>query len=121
MFLAYDIILAMKNAQKSDSYEPTLADVLEAVQTGFAKVEERFDGVDERFEGIEGRLSGVETVLDRHNKLLKTLVEGQANLQEQLNDNTNRLIKTQNRVEDIADILEINHEHRITRLEKALV
>lgn len=116
----------MKNAQNSDTYEPTLTDVLEAVQTGFAKIDERFERVDEkftavdgRFDGIEGRLDGVEMILGRHDKLLKTLVEGQENLQEQLNDNTNRLIKTQNRVEDIADMLEVDHESRIARLEKA--
>ncbi len=109
----------MKNAQNPSIYEPTLSDVLEAVQSGFARVDEQFAKVDERFSEIDSHFAKVDERLARHDALLAVLREGQENLREQLNDNTRRLITTQNRIEDIADVLEIDHERRITRLEKA--
>lgn len=90
-------------AKKSDKYEPTLTDVLKAVQVGFERVENQFV---------------------RHGKILTTLHEGQENLKEQLNENTRRLGNTQTRVEDIADMLEDvaqtarKSAQRITHLEK---
>ena len=75
-------------------------DLTEAVQTGFAHHED---------------------ILNRHDKALNALHEGQENIKEQLNDVDRRLINTQNRVEDIADTLELDHERRIHRLEKARV
>ncbi len=102
----------MKKVKHAKKYEPTLTDVLEAVQVGFGKHDERFDSMDRRFDTIEQRL-------DNHDRLLKSLHGGQENLKEQVQDINHRLIKTQNRVEDIADILEVDHERRITRLEKA--
>ena len=71
-----------KDAKKSDEYEPTLLDVLEAVQTGFARLE-------------TGQA---------------ILVEGQQNLREVLNERTEEIkkdvSKVQNRIEDIVDVLE---------------
>lgn len=90
--------------------EPTISDVMgavhdltEAVQTGFAKVE---------------------TVLDRHEDILKTLVDGQDQLRGSVNILDQRMSKTQNRIEDVVDenhrtLLE--HGRRITILEKARV
>lgn len=93
----------MKKVKKSGKHEPTISDVLEVVQTSFA----------------------------RHEKILSGLHEGQELLREELKENTRRLNNTQNRVEDIADALEnvtqstrkdritvINHEHRIRHLEQ---
>ncbi len=94
----------MKKEQKLDELEPTLSDVLEAVQTGF----------------------------ERHEKILKTLVEGQDQLRGSVNILDQRVTKTQNRVEDIADLLDdmthvtdknkvslLDHERRIRHLERA--
>ena len=86
----------MKDVQNSNEYEPTIKDVMasiqdltEAVQTGFERVEKGHD---------------------RHEGILTTLVEGQQNLRELLNERTSaintRLDKTQSRVEDIVDVLE---------------
>lgn len=115
----------MKKTEHTEKYEPTLSDVLEAVQTGFEKVEKRlsshdeqFISIAERFVSIDGHFNRIEKRLDTHDKLLKSLHEGQENMKEQMQDTNRRLINTQNRVEDIADILEIDHEPRITRLER---
>ena len=95
----------MKRTTKSGKrYEPTISDVLDAVQTGFS----RHEGLLTRHEGL----------LTRHEKLLTTLHEGQENLKEQVKDVDRRLINTQHKVEDIADMLELDHERRIKRLEQ---
>lgn len=115
----------MKEEKKSGEDEPTISDVLEAVQTGFAKVEERLG----RIEGIADQHEGT---LTRHDKLLTTLVAGQENLTERVNGIDQRLTATQNRVEDVAEMLEnmtevvdenrdmlFKHGERIAVLEKA--
>jgi len=95
----------MKKVRKlSKKYEPTIADILDVVQTGFT----------------------------RHDKMFTVLHAGQELLREELKENTKRLNNTQNRVEDVADMLEdvtqstrkdritiVNHEHRIQHLERA--
>ena len=83
----------MKKVKKSENYEPTIADVLEVVQTGFA----------------------------RHDGMFKALHIGQELLNGEVHDIGKRLSKTQNRVEDIADILEGKYEPRLRHLEKARV
>ncbi len=123
MFYAYGKIFGMKKAKKSKvSKEPTITDVMgavqdltEAVQTGFSKVEERFGGV-------EDRLDGVETALGRHEKILKTLVEGQDHLREDIHILDQRMSKTQNRIEDVVDENQDSlreYGRRIAILEKA--
>ena len=71
-----------ENAKNSNEFEPTLLDVLEAVQKGFARLE-------------TGQV---------------ILVEGQQNLREVLNERTEEIkkdvSKVQNRIEDVVDILE---------------
>ncbi len=110
----------MKEVKKSTGNEPTITDVMaslqdltEAVQSGFAKHEARFD---------------------RHEKILAALHEGQNNLTERVGDMDRRLIATQSRVEDIADMFEsttdvvdesrdqiFDHEIRLKRLEEVAV
>lgn len=111
----------MKKVKKSSKAEATISDVMgavheltEAVQVGFAKVEDRFGGVG-------GRLDGVETVLGRHEKILKTLVEGQDHLREDIHILDQRVSKTQNRIEDVVDENQDSlreYGRRITILEK---
>lgn len=128
----------MKDAKKSGEYEPKLADLMEAMQTGFARVDERFERVgeqfsriDERFSSIDERFSGIDATLGRHEKLLVSLVDGQNLLNARVSDMDRRLIKTQHRVEDVADLLEdmteivdenrdllFEHGERITILQK---
>ena len=87
--------------------ETTLSEVLEAVQTGFAKVEDR--------------LGTAETVLISHGKLLKTLVEGQDQIREDIHILDQRVSKTQSRVEDVVDEHQdtlLDHGRRIVVLEK---
>ncbi len=126
MCFAYDKMFRMKKAKKSKAIiEPTVAEVMgavqdltEAVQTGFAKVEKRFNML--------------EDVVERQGSLLGSLVDGQNNLRERVSILDQRMSKTQNRVEDIADSLgditrvadrdrvsTIDHERRIRHLEKA--
>jgi septation ring formation regulator EzrA len=112
-----DKIPPMKKVKKSDTYDPTIKDVLDVVQKGFAR--------------IEGTLSKHEGILSSHAKGLRGLLEGQQNLTERVNDIEHRLINTQNRMEDVADQLATiapvvrkdrlavaDHERRILRLEK---
>jgi uncharacterized coiled-coil protein SlyX len=120
----------MKEGNKSKEFEPTVSDVLEAVQTGFARLEAGFD----RHEGIltelqtglarhEGILTELQTGLARHEKILHTLVAGQDNLMERVNIIDQRLSKTQNRIEDVVDENHdsiFDHERRITILEKTV-
>jgi hypothetical protein len=106
----------MKEGNKSKEFEPTVSDVLEAVQTGFARLEAGFD----RHEGI---LTELQTGLARHEKILHTLVAGQDNLMERVNIIDQRLSKTQNRIEDVVDENHdsiFDHERRITILEKTV-
>lgn len=98
----------MKNMKKSNNYEATIAGVLDAVQTGFAKVEDRFDRL--------------ETGFDRHEGILKTLVEGQDHLREDIHILDQRVSKTQNRIEDVVDEHQDSlreYGRRITLLERA--
>ncbi len=78
----------MENVKKSSEFEPTLMDVLEAVQGGFQKIDERFASNDVAH---------------------ASLFEIQRQTLELLNERTTtidtRLSKVQSRVEDIVDVL----------------
>ena len=92
----------MKKGKKSDKYEPTIADVLEAVQTGFARNDE------------------VHATFFQSQKQLRELVDERTGTLNQ------RVSNLQNRAEDVVDMLDKvarvadKHEHRITRLEKVV-
>lgn len=118
MFYTYGKIPGMKKAKKSKKYEPTIANVLDVVQTGFARNDKL--------------LTELQAGFARHDRILATLHEGQENLRGQLKEVDRRLSNTQNRVEDIADSLgditrvadkdrvsTLDHERRIRHLEKA--
>lgn len=118
---------SQKLTGRFDVLEVSVQDLTEAVQTGFAKVEERLD----RIEGVAGQHDGL---LVRHEKLLTALVAGQENLTERVNGIDQKLTATQGRVEDVAEMLEsmtevvdenrdmlFKHEGRIAILEKAVV
>lgn len=90
--------------KNSSSYEPTLSDVLGAVQTGFAKVEKRFDHADERFDAIEYRVMAVE-------KRTGSLEEKVEDVKDTLNGVA--------RAGDKDTLTIMNHERRIRHLEKA--
>lgn len=90
----------MKNTKKSSKYEPTISDVLDAVQTGFA------------------RNDAVHTTLFQSQKQLRELLDERTGTLNQ------RVSNLQNRVEDVVDMLDSvsrvtdKHERRIVRLEK---
>jgi len=54
------MIPMMKSTGNSNEYEPTLLDVLEAVQSGFQKMEGRFGEMGERFNDLGSRVTAVE-------------------------------------------------------------
>ncbi|MBI2409821.1 hypothetical protein HYV30_02140 [Candidatus Kaiserbacteria bacterium] len=93
----------MKRAKKSDTYEPTLSDVLGAVQTGFEKIENKFE---ERFDGLEYRM----TAIEKRTGALEDAVE---DMKETL-DGVARAV-------DKDSVKILDHERRIRRLEKANV
>ena len=108
--------------------ESTISDVMvavrdltDAMQTGFAKAEERMD---DEFAQVSGRFEKVE-------RGIRSLQTGQDNLTERVGDVHRRVVNLEHRVEDVrdslADITEaeekdaeatINHEYRISHLEK---
>ena len=119
----------MKKVKKfKASKEPTLTNVMsavqdltEAMQTGFAKVEERMD---DEFGQVSGRFEKIE-------RGIRSLQAGQDNLTERVGDVHRRAVNLEHRVEDIRDTLAditkaeekdaeatINHEFRISHLEK---
>ena len=85
-----------KTARKSNEYEPTLTDVLEAVQTGFTKMEEKFDDLGYRVTVVEKRVGAVEVTLEEMTGTLDGIAKA---------------------VDKDAEAI-INHENRIAPLEK---
>ena len=51
--------------QKNHNEEPTIADVLEAVNEASTKTEKRYQGIEGQLDRIGGRLDGVEGRLDK--------------------------------------------------------
>ena len=49
--------------QKNNNENPTIADVLEAVNEASTKTEKRFQGIDTRLDGIDGRLDKIESTM----------------------------------------------------------
>ena len=108
----------VKSLKKSSSYEPTLSDVLGAVQTGFVKVDERFDQVDDRFDIVEGRLDRVENKLGEVEYRMTAVEKRVGSLEETVEDMKDTLTGVARAVDK--DTLTImNHERRIRHLEKA--
>lgn len=110
----------VKSLKKSNKHEPTVSDVMdavqkfsgrfdtlegsaqdltEAVQTGFAKVEKRFDQVDERFNRLERRTGSLENSVEE----MKETLDGVA------------------RAVDKDAVTVLNYGHRIRHLGKAQV
>ncbi len=121
-----------KSIKKSNNIEPTLAgvtiaiqDLTGAVQAGFARTEQILDRHEQILNQHGKVLDRHGKILDRHGKILNqhgqilgTLHKGQELLSERIGDVEHRLGKTQNRIEDIADMLEGNYEPRLRHLEK---
>lgn len=99
-----------KAAGKSNEFEPTLMDVLEAVQTGFTKMEKRFDGVDERLDKVETRLGEVEgrmTAVEKRTGNLETAIEDMS-----------KTLEGVERAVDTDAVTIVDHGRRIVHLEK---
>ncbi len=103
--------MAKSLKKKSSSYEPTLLDVLGAVQTGFAKVDERFDQVDNRLDAVENRLGEVE--------YRGTAVERRVGSVEETLEDMKITLNGVARAVDKDTLTIMNHERRIRHLEKA--
>ncbi|MFA6414607.1 MAG: hypothetical protein WC217_00860 [Candidatus Paceibacterota bacterium] len=92
----------MKKVKKSKAKKaPTTTDMMSAVQD---------------------LTEAVQVGFERHEKILKTLVEGQEQLRESVNILDQRVSKTQNRIEDVLDENRdsiLGHERRIRHLERA--
>lgn len=129
MLWTHGKIFDMKSVKKSKmTKEPTVSDVMgavqdltEAMQAGFTKVEER---INDEFGQVGGRFERIE-------RSIRTFHAGQENLAETINDTHRRVVNLEHRVEDVretlSDITEaeekdaeatINHEFRISHLEK---
>ena len=109
----------MKGAKKSKMIkEPTLTNVMsavqdltEAVQVGFAKVEDRFDDVEQGLDGVENRLGSVEYRMTALENRTGSLEDGVEDIKETLGGIA--------RATDKDAVAIINHERRIRHLEKA--
>jgi hypothetical protein len=94
----------MKSKKKSFGYEPNLSDVLEAVQTGFTKVDGRLDRVEGRLGEVEYRM----TALEKRTGSLEDTVE-----------EMNETLQGVARAVDKDAVAILDHERRIRHLEKA--
>lgn len=96
--------------EKPYNSEPTITDVMGVVRDLAVSVQDLTEAVQSGFGKMENRSEKVENKLVRHENILTTLVEGQQNLREILNERTDgldkRMSKVQNRVEDVVDVLE---------------
>ena len=111
-----DIIRAMEDTKKVNEYEPTLLDVLQAVQGGFQKMEERFDGVDERFDKVEGGLEKVETKLGEVENRMTGVERRVGAIEVTLDEMQGTLESIEQAVDKDAEAV-VNHEDRISHLE----
>jgi predicted nucleic acid-binding Zn-ribbon protein len=115
----------MSRMTRSSAPDPTIKDVLVAVQEGFVSVERRMDT-------LEGRMDGFEQRMDKNEALTKTLVVQVENMGEQMGDMHRRVVNLEHGVADIVETLDDmgiertrdrtvlnNHERRLRRLEKA--
>jgi len=96
----------MEDAKKSNEYEPTLLDVLDAVQNGFTKMEDRFTEMGGRFDDLGYRVTAVEK---RVGDVENTLEEMKGTLES---------------IEHAVDkdaVTIVDHEHRIVHLEEVCV
>jgi len=100
----------MGKAKKLGEFEPTLSDVLEAVQTGFGEMEERFNGVGERFNKVENKIGDVENRMTAVEKRLGAVGNTLEDMRETL--------KGVERAVDKDAVTIISHGRRIAHLEK---
>lgn len=73
---------------------------------------------------VQDLTEAVQVGFERHEGILKVLVEGQDDLRESVHLLDQRVSKTQNRIEDVVDEHQdtlVGHGRRITVLEKARV
>lgn len=89
---------------ESPIYEPTLYDVIQIMQSGFAAVDARFEAVDARFDSLDTRLRNVERTTFR----LEDAFEG-------IQEDITSLLKAA----DVTGEAIVNHDRRITALERA--
>ncbi len=104
----------MKKANKSKTSEPTISDAVNAVQ----KLSGKFDNLSG---AVQDLTEAVQVGFERHEKVLKALVEGQEQLRESVGILDQRVSKTQSRIEDVVDENRdavLNHERRIRHLER---
>lgn len=118
-----------KSAKKSkENKEPTLTDVMGslqdltgAVQTGFAKVEERFEMNEERLRHIEQRIDtrskSTNDRIDNIDARLGVLQRGQVKIESHIGDIQDDLASALQATDNDGSAI-LNHEHRISHLEK---
>lgn len=119
MLYGCDKISSMKKV-KSKIGETTLNDVLEAVQVGFTKVENRLDGVENRLDGVENKLDGVENRLGEVEYRMTALEKRTGSLENTVEDMKDTLNGVARAV-DKDSLVIMNHERRIRHLEKSNV
>lgn len=97
----------METTKKSSEFEPTLLDVLEAVQGGFAKVDKKFEKVDQQFRELTEELGGRMTAIERRVGAIEVTLEGMRETLESI----------EHAVDKDAEVV-VNHESRISHIEK---
>lgn len=114
----------VKSEKKSGDTEPTITDVMGVVQNLSVSVQDLTEAVQAGFEKVENKLA-------RHEGILTALHEGQGNLTEKVEDVRRRVVNLEHGIEDMRESLAditgaeekdakatLNHEHRISHLEK---
>src|SRR3989344_6513960 len=105
--------------------DPTIKDVIEAVQGGFGKVDRRLDGVDRRLDGVERRLTMTETRVGGVENRMSGLEDTDRHMLRRMGELESKMDEVQEAAEGLSKafdhdtVLVMEHEQRIKRLEKA--
>jgi hypothetical protein len=89
--------------------EPTLHDVINVMQSGFLRIDERFEIIDARFEKIDLRFEGIDKRFDDMDGRFDLLTTNVRDIQQ-------RMGRLELGMEEIADTV-LNHEERMVKLE----
>jgi chromosome condensin MukBEF ATPase and DNA-binding subunit MukB len=97
--------------------EPTLHNVIEVVQESSLRIEKRLDKVERRLDGVEHRLGGVETRMSEVEDTNRHIIRRVGEMEDKIDEMKDTLDGVDRAVDHDA-VLVIQHEQRISRLEK---
>lgn len=107
----------LEQIMKFDSPEPTIGDVVELMQKGFAYMDTRFDQIDAKFIEVDGRLDRIESRLEMLEERV-TVIEFEVREARQRLANIEEELQGRNRACDSDTRRILALKERVERLEK---